>query len=216
MSEFLLRLPDSRFSKEFLRSARLYSTALELIESRSDIAYQLLISAVETLSGSALKRFKPTEDDQIENKKNVYNTARKLGLSEAASKQLALEAAKSESWIKRKFVSFLMDNCGDELWSEDKVFLAPTRWLPDKEGFESALTQVYQARSSSTHSGERFPATAGLGTGTMLPIEAMREIDSGNPMFPPVTWFERVVQMALIKFITDDLSSPLPIAQNIE
>ena len=143
----MLSLPSAKFAEEFVRSARLYSTALELIESRSDIAYQLLISAVETLSGRAMRGLRPTEAEQVENKRNVYNKAMELGITDEGAREIALEAAKSEAWIRRKFVSFLKDNCGDEIWSSSRMETRNSgRW-----GASWVTTSLRRVRAGRRH-----------------------------------------------------------------
>jgi hypothetical protein len=47
-------LPTIEHAENIVNAARLYRTALELIDSRPDIAYQLLISVIETLADVAL------------------------------------------------------------------------------------------------------------------------------------------------------------------
>jgi hypothetical protein len=47
-------LPTIEHAENIVNAARLYRTALELIDSRPDIAYQLLISIIETLADVAL------------------------------------------------------------------------------------------------------------------------------------------------------------------
>lgn len=60
LMKLLKKLPTTKSAQKIVLAARLYSTALESIESRPDIAYQLLISAVETLAAVARACMKRT------------------------------------------------------------------------------------------------------------------------------------------------------------
>jgi hypothetical protein len=54
LTDVLLKLPDIPRATEVVYAARLYRSALEYLESRPDIAYQLLVSTAETLAGADL------------------------------------------------------------------------------------------------------------------------------------------------------------------
>ena len=61
LKEVLLKLAVLPAAKPIVRACRLYKTALELIDDRPDITYQLLISATETMAGAVLSDYKPDE-----------------------------------------------------------------------------------------------------------------------------------------------------------
>ena len=99
-SEGLLRkfptIADER-AENIVHAARLYRTALESIESRPDIAYQLLISTVETLASAELADYEPTETEKIETKRQVQEEALKCNLSEEKANRLAILACQGSA-----------------------------------------------------------------------------------------------------------------------
>jgi hypothetical protein len=54
-------------------SARIYALALELIRDQPDLAYQLLISSVETIANEALRDFKPDDAAKVKHQQAVFN-----------------------------------------------------------------------------------------------------------------------------------------------
>jgi hypothetical protein len=41
----------------------------------------------------------------------------------------------------------------------------------------------------------------GVGTSAAIPVDAVEAVLSGERVMPPVTWFERVVQLALVRYV---------------
>jgi len=207
LTALLLGLPRSAHAASIVASARLYALALEMIHERPDISYQLLISSVETIADAALHSFEPPPDAQVKHQKAVFDLAISLGMKLEQATQLAIEACKHEYWVKRKFKKFLIDNVDDSIWTEqDDLFrIARVLTLPQREDFEKTLSKVYDARSKATHVGKPFPVTALHTGGPFMPEKlasaVFRSIHSGSPLtFPPVAWFERVVNSAISSF----------------
>ena len=138
----------------------------------------------------------------VQTKKSVADLARTFGLPEDKARELALEACKGIPWANRKFMKFLVDNTDDQLWEKDDVFKVHERFLPDKAEYENALSRIYAARGKLTHQGRAFPASSEIGVRSSA---AWRAFDfdwlSKEKPFPPVVWFERVVNRALNGFI---------------
>jgi hypothetical protein len=202
LKELFLALPNLPCAESIIHSARLYALALERIYQDTDIAYQLLISSVETIANSVHKLYTPTEADMIEFKRNVANAALEYNLTKEKSERLAVEACKGTSWAKRKFSKFLLENVSDTLWTADDLFKLPKQFpLPNKDDFEVAISEIYEARSKALHSGGSFPASASIVTGPMLPTKTLFEFDITQRPFPPVSWFERVVNTAIQGFV---------------
>jgi hypothetical protein len=203
----LTGLPAMPLAECVVLSARLYSLALTQLEHDIDLTYQLLIAAVETTAQVALKEYRPDDDQMVANKEPVAKLARSFGLGESEARQLAIEACKGISWASRKFSKFLVDNCTDDIWSEDDVFRISRQFVPSRNEFESAIGQIYTARGRLTHAGRSFPASSVLGIGPMVPAKAIMSFDWSTKPFPPVVWFERVVNSAFRGFINRTLPS---------
>jgi hypothetical protein len=207
LTSLLLGLPRLAHAKSIVASCRLYALALELIHERPDISYQLLISSVETIASPVLSSFQPADEAKVKHQQTVFDLAIRLGLQTDAATKLAIEACKGEHWIKKKFKKFLLDNTNDSIWTEqDDLFRIPRHMLlPTRDAFEQTLGKVYDARSKATHVGQPFPVTASHTGGPFLPSRLtdalIRSAVSGHTsVFPPVIWFERVVNSAISGF----------------
>jgi hypothetical protein len=205
LKQVLVDLPTMPHAERLILSARLYSLALTQLDHDVDLAYQLLIAAVEATASDALAGFQPTEDQMVTTKASVAALARKFGLSEEEVRLLALEACKGIPWASRKFVKFLLENCTDDLWGEDDVFRVPSAFAPTPADFEDSLGRIYEARGRLTHGGKSFPASSGLGIGPMVSAKVIMAVDWAKKPFPSVVWFERVVNNALRGFINHSL-----------
>jgi hypothetical protein len=221
LTALLLGLPQLAHSESIVASARLYALALELIREQPDIAYQLLISSVEAIANETLRHFQPDDDEKVKHKQAVSNMAKKLGLEEQIARNLALTACKGEPWATRKFKKFLTDNMDDTVWDkEDDLFrfsLERER-LPRRENFQQTLSKIYSARSQATHAGQRFPASASFSGGPTVPARVAWAFFGfgSDSVFPPVVWFERIVNTAIRTSWERSiraLSSPAPPAE---
>ena len=204
LRQFLLTLPEIPEAARIICAARLYRTALELIESRPDIAYQLLISTTESLAVVAIADYEPEEAARIVIKKEVQKQAIAYGLSEQQANNLALLASKGLGWTKKKFVKFLTANVSrEELLEKDRVFLTSQFRAPGADDFEQTLERIYNMRSGSLHTGSSFPRSVGLGTRTGVNWREVELDRRRQREVPPVPWFERVVSLATQKYLLD-------------
>jgi hypothetical protein len=92
LTALLLGLPQLAYAESLVKSARLYARALELIREQPDIAYQLLISSVETIANDTLQDFQPDDDEKVKHKEAVFNLAKTLGLEEKIARDLGIRA----------------------------------------------------------------------------------------------------------------------------
>ena len=207
LTALLQGLPRLPHAKSLVASARMYSLALKLIREQPDIAYQLLISSVETIATEALRDFQPEDAAKVKHQQAVFNLAVELGLGEGDAKSLALKACTHERWATRKFKKFLTDNIDDTVWEkEDDLYRMPSGLLRlSREHLQEALDNIYRARSKATHAGQQFPATASYSGGPSISVRAAMAMESSvqsasRPPFPPVVWFERLVNVAIRNF----------------
>jgi hypothetical protein len=199
LTELLLGLPAIQHARSLVAACRLYALALELIHDRPDISYQLLVASVETIANGVLQPFQPSDEAKLEHQRAVYDLALRLQLGEEAAKKLAIEACKREWWATRKFKQFLKENVAESVWTEQDELYHRMRLgeLPKREEFERTLGKIYEARSKATHEGQSFPATAHYTGGPSISMRAGRLLFGTESSFPPVVWFERVVNSAL-------------------
>ena len=210
LENLFLALPRLEQAERIVLGARRYALALELIEKQPDFSYQSLISGVETVAGGVLGSYKPNETEMIKFKRPVYELALKSGLSEEQAGKLAIAACQGVSWTKQKFIKFLSNYVTDELWTKDDVFVDMDYLMPKKDRLESALSQIYNIRSKGLHTGEHYPISATVGTSPLMPAKIMLELGNSKNPFPPVTWFERVVNISLRTFLERSVQSSAP------
>jgi len=210
----LLALPKLGVAPAIVRAARLYASAMERIESQPEMCYQLFISAAETIAGAVLEAWEPNTNGKIASKSALVAYATKTEkLGKEVAERLALEACKDNPWSSRKFRKFLLDNLNREAINrEDDLFIVPEEFCPKDDEIEKALGEIYQSRSGATHSGRSYPASAVIGPSTSVPVKAFDAILSEKRPFPPIGWFERVVNNAICGFLRSQVKqlAPLP------
>ena len=199
----LLALPKLDVAPAIVRAARLYASAMEHIESQVETSYQLLISAVETIAGAALEGWQPDTEAKIASKSALVAYASKTeNLDKELTQRLAVAACEGDRWVSRKFKKFLLDNVDREAISgKDELFIVPEEFCPKHDQIEKAIAEVYQARSGATHSGKSYPASAVIGPSTRVPMKAFDDVVNEKRPFPPIGWFERVVNNAICRFL---------------
>jgi len=202
LTEMLLALPKLQHAQSLVASCRLYALAMEMIHERPDISYPFLISSVETIANAVLRDFEPSDEAKVEHQRSVYKLALALELDEDKARQLAVEASKTEWWATKKFKRFLIDNVPESVWAEpDELFYRmPQEGLPKHEEFERTLGKIYNARSKATHEGLPFPVSASYTGGPYIDVRAANMLYCSDSPFPPVVWFERIVNSAILNF----------------
>jgi len=210
LTALLTALPSSQYAESIVASARLYALALELIRDQPHISYQVLISAVETLANEALNSFQPDDDEKVEHQRNVFNLMKDLGIGDDIARQVAIAACKREHWATRKFKKFLADNIDSSIWEkEDDLFKTLPNSVPPRDQFEKTLGKIYDARSKATHFGQQFPISAAYAGDPMIPAAITTLLLGADPVFPPVVWFERLVNKAITRFWQSSVSAVL-------
>lgn len=123
-------------------------------------------------------------------------------LGKEVVERLALEASKDNPWSGRKFKKFILDNLDREAIShDDDLFVVPQEFCPKESQIEQALGEIYQSRGGATHGGHPYPASAFVGPSTSIPTKAFDAIINHQRPFPPIGWFERVLNSAICGFI---------------
>ncbi|MBX9790849.1 MAG: hypothetical protein K2Y37_18175 [Pirellulales bacterium] len=198
----LKAIPSHPAAEAIIRSARQYALALELIEDRFELAYQQLISAIETVAGPALSDWTPEPESMIESKQWLIAASRSKGLSIEDAQQLAIEACARERWASRKFLTFVLKHINAEVLNgDDDLFLVPEFARPKGTGIEKTLRQIYEMRSGASHGGKSYPASASIGPSPTIPSSVIHEVLEGKAPFPPIGWFERLVNSAIVGYI---------------
>jgi len=203
----LKAIPSHPAAEAIIRSARQYALALELIEDRFELAYQQLISAIETVAGPALTKWTPEPAVMIASKEWLMDAARRKGLSPEDAQQLVMEACARERWASRQFLTFILKHLSANiLSSDDDLFLIPDFTRPKETDVEKNLKRIYEARSGASHGGKSYPASGSIGSSPMIPSSVMHEVLQGKTAFPPIGWFERLVNSAIVGYIQSGIT----------
>lgn len=206
LHRLLVALASFHHAESLVLGARLYSQALRQIEHEPDLAYQSLISCVETIANKALSKYQPERAKMIKTKKKVCEMAAKFGLEQEQCGALAIEACSGMSWATEKFTKFLVDNAGNNLWEKDDLFQVDQLLCPQRDELESAIRTIYYARGGATHGGRPYPSSIAIGIGPTVPFDALlglnhEKADAPLAPIPPIVWFERLVNSAINNFI---------------
>jgi hypothetical protein len=204
--KLLTKLASSPCAESLVLAARLYSQALRQIEHEADLAYQSFISCVETIANQALQGYHPEESEMVMAKKAVFDKAAELGLGQEQCREIAIEACSGMSWTTKKFTKFLVDNAGKDLWEKDDLFQLDPLFCPKQGELQSAIRSVYKARGGATHKGRPYPPSISIGIGPTVPIDALLDLNLDPESetlnrLPPIAWFERLVNSAILNFI---------------
>jgi len=199
----LLSLPKLQCGQSVIRAARLYAAAMERIESQPETCYQLFISAAETIANEALKDWEPDPGQKVASKNTLVDYAVKTEkLSNELAERLAMEACRGNPWSGRKFREFLLDYADwKKINEDDDLFIVPREFVPKDNEIEEALDDIYRTRSGASHGGKAFPASAEIGPSVYMPVRAFDDVANQRRPFPPIGWFERVVNSAICGFI---------------
>jgi hypothetical protein len=136
-----------------VRSARLYQDSLWLAESEPEIAWLLMVSALET----AATRWRSGKEEPLAKLENSKQDLYEL-LSALPDKTIVERVAKefSESLgATKKFVDFVLEFFPEE--PNDR----PQKWLQidwTETSFKPLLRKIYSYRSKALHDGKPFPA----------------------------------------------------------
>ena len=201
--ETFLALPQLTVAPAVVRAARLYALAMNLIESQPDISYQLFVAVAETMAGAVLENWEPDDEDKIASKSNIVSYAMaQEGLSKDVADRLALETCRNNPWSAKKFTKFLLEHLDREaIKGEDDLFIVPEFFHPQEADIEKSLREVYRNRSGATHGGHSYPASAAIGPSPLFPPKSIDDVFNQKRPFPPVGWFERVLNNAVCGYL---------------
>jgi hypothetical protein len=120
-----ISISQSKFASAILEAARAYSSALQLMLTRPELAYQLLISSIETLANTIFGDYQPSQQEMIQHRQGFRVKAREFGLSDEQADALAIEACKGEAWAGRRFRAFFAN-------TRLRMYASPMRCFPSR------------------------------------------------------------------------------------
>jgi hypothetical protein len=191
-----------------LSASHLYCAALEHQWRNPEISYQLLVFAVEAVAARAFRDWEPDNSERLAHAsaQAVKRVAADAKLDSNLSDRLALAAVQGNQWLSRKFQLFVSRYASNPEWPTDGTDdLHPNLELPHaptSDQFQDALKRVYKARGGVVHAGGKIPSEAFLAAHTELSPEAFVALFAPDDPFPPLPWFERLVNQALKSYAT--------------
>ncbi|MFM2641978.1 hypothetical protein AAFX33_12555 [Vibrio chagasii] len=136
-----------------IRSARMYQDALWMVESEPELAWLMLISAIETAASYWDKEIYTPAMKLKASKPELYSKLEAQGGDELCN-LVAVHIEKSLG-ATSKFVKFCLEHLPEPPKERPRDW-AQIKW--SKTGFRKTLTQLYDYRSSALHGGIPFPA----------------------------------------------------------
>jgi hypothetical protein len=187
----------------FVAAARAFATAIDLQELRPEVAYLLLVSCVESLSGIAYDGWNPTPEEMRDSREPLVKAAKSLSLGDGQVEAIVRASCVGDRWVGRKFRRYLVEHIKQTVVCPG---LTHIQIAPDK--VPAIARSVYRARSAMTHGTGALPLTATYGGGPQVGVRtaiALMEasIDGWSKgQVPPVAWFLRAVAFAHRSFVS--------------
>jgi len=156
----LRQLPELSLSDAatLIRSARMCQEAVWVAESQPELAWILLVSAIEVAATHYLTEAAPVEtliEMMQASEPKLVEVLRKSGGDALVAK--AAEAMRSRLAATRKFRDFIIEFCPPPPEGRP-VSIGQTVWKDDNlEAFRNSLGKIYKYRSQALHSGIPFP-----------------------------------------------------------
>ena len=193
----LARAPT--FGEPFIAAAKLFASAIEVMRVRPEVAYVLLVSSIETMASVTLRGWEPSMEVKRQTCGPMLKEAAKLGISERSTRKLLLASLKSNGWLSKKFVEYMLRGTAGAPVPHPRHAAD----MPPPEDYGTVFASIYGARSKSVHAGRGMPATIEAMMDGRASVRAVREgmaralsgrWKSGDP--PSVAWFANVVRVA--------------------
>ncbi len=189
--------PDLHFP--LILAAKFYHQAVELIEGKPDLAYLLLVSAIEVLSNEY--EVEPPSLSEID--QGLANSVARI--EDPELRQEIEGRIVRRRLIARRFVAFIGDHVDVSFW---QVEGRPIHGRVEPEQLPNLMKRVYDQRSRTLHDGEPFPPyifhpapmNGEMPVGLSLIVgEKTWEIED---FIPTPSFFERLVNHVLKNFVT--------------
>jgi hypothetical protein len=180
-----------------VRAARLYQDAVWLAESEPNLAWLMLVAAVETAANIWSHSAESPRDRLTESKPELVRYLDSLNI-ETLTDRVAKEFAHLLG-ASKKFREFLLNHLPEPPSKRPPLF-AQVNW--SRENLDAAFRTIYDHRSRALHDGMPFPAPMCLPSVKYEPSwEAPEEGQSGGGMsMAGGTWLAKDIPMRLHTF----------------
>jgi hypothetical protein len=203
------------YHQTFVLACRMYQEALAVIDDKPDIAYLLLVTAVEVFVAKMGRR--TAEADLIP---ELRDALAKVS-DEQARKLLLGRILDLDRGIARNFVSCIVDLVGDEFWDQSPK-ISTEKGRVDRGELPELLRRIYGQRSKTLHEAEPFPPNIVDPPDGDAEIDRSEEVIVGerrwthNQIIPYVRFFERLVQHVLVRFLLcNGMPPPAPATDGV-
>jgi hypothetical protein len=195
-----LRALPEHLHEAFLLSCRFYQEALELLDTKPDVAYLLLVSAIEVFI--AKLGLRQAEEDFAVNIKDAL-----LAVPEPHRAVLVKRLLEVDRGIQKNFVKFMLDYITPAFWERSSKHLSPADGRIEEHEIGDLMIRVYSQRSQMVHAGEPLPPNIVNPPETAAEIDRSAEVSALGRRWtqaeylPYVRFFERLVQHVLVAFL---------------
>jgi hypothetical protein len=192
-----------KYYLKFILSAKLYHSALLLVEKDPDLAYLNLVSSIEVLCDDTDIGTITLDDLNDEKLKQLLDSIKNIELRKNIEKQIISR----EHFIKRKFIKFILNYIDASFWESSK---RPEHGRIREEDLEDLLKRIYDQRSATLHNGEPFPPS--IYRPPMLGAEidfSLGVYDGGRiwkqeEFIPNFHFFEKLINHVLKNFLKEN------------
>jgi hypothetical protein len=198
--EMVRALPD-HLHEAFLLSCRFYQEALEILDGKPDVAYLLLVSAIEIFIARLGKRNAQTDFPQ------KVAAAIALIPEPEARKHVTDRLLEVDRGIQKHFVKFMMEHITQKFWEASPMTLSPGEGRIESAELEDLLNRIYDQRSKMVHAGAPLPPNIENPPENSAEIDRSLEVSAlgrkwkRTEFLPYVRFFERLVQHVLVTFL---------------
>jgi hypothetical protein len=194
-----------------LAACKFYQAALSFMEFDRSMAYVSFVSAIECLAGRYYQNEK-LAFDQVKDFDSFNPIIQELSGIPGASHlpdKLRAQLLEKVYRLRQRFVSFIELHLANDFWviPDADYDEASQKLLPQiaKTDLSKRLKAIYDARSEYVHTGVPFPQYVELGSRDRVPVAVVADLinlpEQKRPV-PPVIWFERVVNLVIVEFMT--------------
>jgi hypothetical protein len=185
----------------FMLASRFYALARAIHETSEDIAYILLVSAIETLTHDfEVPALRLEEIDA-----RLADLLRSSVVDASVLEEIERRVLAQQRRISRRFREFVPAYLPERFWQDDTRPPQEYMRFRDREHLRTYLDRIYAARSKAVHEGAPFPAFPTAGMNIEVPfysgVSIGRRQWNEDVLIPSFRGFENVVHHVLVEYL---------------
>ena len=207
IQSIFVRLPKWNMFEVFVRVARIYQQALEMIEELPEVAYELLVFGFEAMANSHFASWRPNQNEAKDSYEQEVTTLQQAKIPKSQIRQLVNIWSAKDNWSMKKIVKFAEEFCPSDFSKENDLFKDSGSFSDKHKNLANGLKKIYEARSGFVHRGKPLPTDAFLGLFRKnVPVQSLISVmHHDEKSLPPLPWFEKVFQSTISNYICKEL-----------